>query len=684
MAGALVGVLAGLMVFAIWLSTLDVNAYKSDVIAEAQAATGRKVTLDGPLTLALWPDIALEAERAAVANVSWAGNAPLFEVRRLAIAVRLIPLLGGRLEIDRVTLSGVTVSLARNEAGQVNWTLGSEGDRVPRSGPLAVAIGNVQVDDLRVRYRDRGKAYDVTADTLRMVSDDGGDGSRRLSGRGRVEGIPWVLEGTSGPLRALVSPSVRFPFSMKLGLADSEFRAEGSWSESGTLAASVTLNARSLGNWSELAGTALPPVPLALSGRVELAKGKVSVEALEITSGRTKAEGKAVVDLSASPPHVEVAVRSERMVLAPLLVDARAASGSKGPSHPVARLVPDIPFPRGLLGAVGGKARLEVGTLTVHELTLTDVNVETRLGDSRIEILLMNAALGGNPVVGRVSIEDLSGKPSLAVEARATSLHTASALQAAGLEPNFDTQVNIDVALSGRGPDLRTWLAGSRGHARWMSGPGRLLGEAKRNVETLNAAVGGLATLLGTLQAKDTGAAPINCIAADFAIDDGVANVRALIADTEHATVVGTGSTSLKDESLRLKVDPRPKTVTLNVAVPLNVGGTWLKPSFAPQPAAVTRRAGAVAAAFLFPPSALLSLTGLATAGAAAVGGGWDGGSGDNPCLAVAKEGAKGDGKASASAKPPSPVQGVVTKVGETAKGAAEAIGGAVKQLFGN
>ena len=98
----------------------------------------------------------------------------------------------------------------------------------------------------------------------------------------------------------------------------------------------------------------------------------------------------------------------------------------------------------------------------------------------------------------------------------------------------------------------------------------------------------------------------------------------------------------------------------------------------------MTRRAGAVAAAFLFPPSALLGLTGLATAGAAAVGGGWDGGSGDNPCLAVAKEGAKGDGKASASAKPPSPVQGVVTKVGETAKGAAEAIGGAVKQLFGN
>ena len=131
-----------------------------------------------------------------------------------------------------------------------------------------------------------------------------------------------------------------------------------------------------------------------------------------------------------------------------------------------------------------------------------------------------------------------------------------------------------------------------------------------------------------------------------------------------------TNILGLKNESLSLTIDPWPKSVTLNVAVPINIGGTWDRPTYTPDPVAVTRRVGGVAAALLFPPSTLLSLTGLGTASAAVVGGGGDVGSDDNPCLMLGKRPAK--------------AQGVVEKVGRTAQGAVEAIGGAIKKLFGN
>ncbi len=84
----------------------------------------------------------------------------------------------------------------------------------------------------------------------------------------------------------------------------------------------------------------------------------------------------------------------------------------------------------------------------------------------------------------------------------------------------------------------------------------------------------------------------------------------------------------LGKESLAMKVSPQSKSATLNVAVPIKIGGTFAEPTFRPDELATARRLGGLLGATAFPPLALLALGDI--------------GSGDdNPCLKLAKGGAK-------------------------------------------
>ena len=75
-----------------------------------------------------------------------------------------------------------------------------------------------------------------------------------------------------------------------------------------------------------------------------------------------------------------------------------------------------------------------------------------------------------------------------------------------------------------------------------------------------------------------------------------------------------------------MKVSPQSKSATLNVAVPIKIGGTFAEPTFRPDELATARRLGGLLGATLFPPAALLALGDLGT-------------DDDHPCLKLAKGG---------------------------------------------
>ena len=106
---------------------------------------------------------------------------------------------------------------------------------------------------------------------------------------------------------------------------------------------------------------------------------------------------------------------------------------------------------------------------------------------------------------------------------------------------------------------------------------------------------------------------PINCLVSRFDIKKGVATATTLLFDTANTTVTGAGNVNFADETLYLTLEPKNKHFApVSLRTPVDIEGTFKKPSFHLHLGGLAARLGAAAGlGVLFPPAALLPLIDL-------------------------------------------------------------------------
>ena len=149
---------------------VDPNDYKEQITARVKEETGRELKIVGDINLSVFPWLAVETGRIEL------GNAPGFEApvfagtEKIAIRVKLMPLFSRRLEMDTVTVHGLTLNLERDAKGQTNWgDLAKGGAKQERheggeAGQLAaLAVGGLDIRDANLSWRDAqaGQAFKV-------------------------------------------------------------------------------------------------------------------------------------------------------------------------------------------------------------------------------------------------------------------------------------------------------------------------------------------------------------------------------------------------------------------------------------------------------------------------------------------------------------------------------------------
>src|SRR3990172_4976669 len=143
--------LVGLLVLAVAAvlvapSFIDWNVYKAEIAARAKAAPGRDLAIDGDISLALLPAPTLSAAKVRLANLE-GGDAPdMATLDALRVRVALLPLLEGRIEVERVALVGPTIILERLPDGRANWEFA--GAAAP-GAPTAESDGGGAAPDIR-------------------------------------------------------------------------------------------------------------------------------------------------------------------------------------------------------------------------------------------------------------------------------------------------------------------------------------------------------------------------------------------------------------------------------------------------------------------------------------------------------------------------------------------------------
>ena len=91
--------------------------------------TGRQFSIDGPFNIDLSLDLVLSAEDLRLANTSWASATDLVRLRKLRFSIDVLSLFSDRVAFNFIELDGLSLALAENDQGEVNWDLFPTTDR---------------------------------------------------------------------------------------------------------------------------------------------------------------------------------------------------------------------------------------------------------------------------------------------------------------------------------------------------------------------------------------------------------------------------------------------------------------------------------------------------------------------------------------------------------------------------
>jgi AsmA protein len=181
-AGILIGLVAlvGVVVF------VNPNDLKPQISQAVKAVTGRALQIKQGISWSIFPWLGLQIHDAKLGNLPGFGPEPFAEVKKLAIQVRLLPLLHKQLEIGRLQIQDFTVHLVRNRQGQVNWQLKNEKshptpsktqqssrletDATQKLKPLGFVIAGVDMDTGHVFFDDQVKQQHYELSNLSLKS----------------------------------------------------------------------------------------------------------------------------------------------------------------------------------------------------------------------------------------------------------------------------------------------------------------------------------------------------------------------------------------------------------------------------------------------------------------------------------------------------------------------------------
>jgi len=118
---------------------LDPNDYKPQIIAAVQQATGRTLSLGGPLRISrsLWPTI--EITDVTLANLPGGTRPDLARAERIEAQLSLPALLHRRIEVSKLTLEGPNI-LFEFVGGEPNWVLQAAADSQTSLSGLHVTL----------------------------------------------------------------------------------------------------------------------------------------------------------------------------------------------------------------------------------------------------------------------------------------------------------------------------------------------------------------------------------------------------------------------------------------------------------------------------------------------------------------------------------------------------------------
>lgn len=418
----------------------DPNAFKPQIIDKVGEATGRTLTIDDEIDWSLYPKVGLQLGGVSLGNLPGQDLPPMLAVEQVNVGVNLLPLLSRDLQIEQVSLSGVTLNLVTLEDGRSSLDgLGSEAS----TQPDASSDTGTQTASAPVKW-SLGK---LLLSNFRFISDD-----RQLKIKRELEIESLSLDN--------FEPERAAPFKVLIRLQDPQLSLETDASAMLTVAADfsqVQLDA-----WKQklaLSGSALPngtPIDLNIGfdANLNLAKQQYGLSNLAFDLGEFSLKGAGSIDMAKVRPMLTVELDGNHLVLDPYMPQATTSDGAPAPTTPKSEPEsgpqgePDL----SVLRQFDLAAKMSLDSITAKQWRVDNPDLELHLNDGVFKISKMKAQAFEGTLMASAKLDSTQNPVTYDFDTQIRSLQISPLLKAA-----IDSEVLAgagDFSIKGSGASL--------------------------------------------------------------------------------------------------------------------------------------------------------------------------------------------------------------------------------------
>ena len=587
---------------------VPVSVYKTQIEAQAKAATGRDLAIKGDMKLSLFPAVAIEAKDVSFANAAGASTPEMARLKSLKVAVKLMPLLKGSLEVESFILEEPVIVLEIDKQGRANWVFETR-PATPGAAPQAtgssaagdIRLGEVKLKDGRLTYIDArtGAKEELTAINATVELPDL-DRPMKFDGGATWHGKPLTVKLDVDKPRAFMAGQ---PAGISLLLGGDPvkigFKGQVTTSGAGRAQGDVDLAIPSVKELATWVGKPIDARPntmgaLSISGKLDRQGPKTSFTGAKVSLDQIKGTGDVAVDTSGAKPHLQAKLALEKLDVNPYLPPEAPAqrSGAAAPAGQAPQGWSEDPIDLTGLRAANADLDLTVGGLVVRKIEIGRGVIKAQLKDGKLALDLSELALYQGSGQAKVTL-DGSG-PMPAVDARVTlsGVQAEPLLKVAAdferLSGTFATEAQITT----KGRSQKEMVSALGGQGKFAFTDGAIKGI------NLGAMVRNITTAFTDPTAKETQKTDFSELGGTYSIAQGILRNNDLSMKSPLLRVEGKGTVDLPKKTVDYRVEPKVAMTTegqggqmqaAGLMVPVNVKGPWHDLSYQPDLAALIK-----------------------------------------------------------------------------------------------
>ena len=601
---------------------IPTETYKEEIASRVRDATGRELVIKGDIEFTILPSLGLTVNDVTFANAPGAASKQMASFKQMVVKLKLLPLIGGDIEIDRFVLIEPVINLEIDRQGRPNWVFETPAKSTSKSTPQAksakpssagqaggkggggssLKLGDVRLVKGRVSFLDRRTGARQSIEDANLVialtslrSPLTIDGSlvwnrQRITVKARIDNPQAASEGKSSRVTlALRSQPVTLTFSGT---------AKGG--KTAVLAGQLDLDIPSIrklaawtGNPIKLAGAGLGPFKI--TGTLTLGPNRVALSKADIRLDAITAKGDLSILTTGRVPSITAKLDVAKLDLNPYLGAAGGAAGGGAAASPAGGKSTAAPAPAAKgwsrapintapLRMFNADLDLSVGSILYQRIKIGRSRLRIRLNGGRLVAELLKLQLYGGSGTGKIVLDARGAVPTITETFKLNGLDARPFLRDAAGYDGLSGKGSGAISVTGRGRSQYDIVRSLNGAGKFNFRNGAIKGA---NFVGMVCSFNPAALMKGVGKGKET---RFSRLAGTYTIRGGILSVAKyedLQLKSPLLRLAVKGRTSLPARTLDFRIEPKiigsckgqgSAFAKKGVAVPLMLGGTWEKP----------------------------------------------------------------------------------------------------------